>query len=209
MKHSDVTIDRLVADLAPVRARRAWHDAAWLGGIMAVELALVAVVMPVRADLDTAIHGAMFWWKLLGSAGIAVAAALALVALVVPGARSGQLRWAALAGLIVVLAGALLGAGGVELAHTLDWREGLMCVGIVEAYALPVWAAAFLLARRGAPTRPRLTAIAAGLAGAAWGAAAFALWCPHDDALYVVVWYGIALALGAGMGALLTRWLHW
>lgn len=209
MKHSDATIDHLVADLVPVRARRGWHDAAWLGGVMAVELALVAVVMPVRADLDAAMHGTMFWWKLLGSAGIAVAAAVALVALVVPGARRGQLRWAALAGLVVVLAGAVLGAGGAELARTLDWREGLMCVAVVEAYALPVWVAAFVIARRGAPTRPRVAAVAAGLAGAAWGAAAFALWCPHDDALYVVVWYGLALALGAGAGALLTRWLRW
>lgn len=209
-----LTVDRLVADLAPVRPQRAWHGVVLLAAVMLVELALILGMMPARPDIASAMAGPMFWWKLLGCAGVAVAAAGALLALVSPAARPGAGRralWLALGGAIA--AGAALWAAGampVRLTEMLDWREGLHCLGVVELYAVPVWLAAFFVARRGAPARPRAAAVAAGLCGAAWGAAGFVWSCPHDDPLYVVTWYGLAMLVGAAAGSLiLTRWLRW
>ncbi|TRW16892.1 NrsF family protein [Glacieibacterium frigidum] len=213
-EHPSLIVDRLVGDLEPVRPHRAWHGVALLAAVMLAELALILAMMPARPDLSSAMTGPMFWWKLVGCAGVAVAAAGALLVLVSPAARPGAGRrwlWLSLGG--AVIAGAALWAAGAmpaRLAETLDWRAGLHCVAIVEAYALPVWLAAFVVARRGAPARPRAAAVAAGLCGAAWGAAGFVWSCPHDDPLYVVTWYGLALLIGAGAGALvLTRWLRW
>ncbi len=64
--------------------------------------------------------------------------------------------------------------------------------------------------RRGAPTQPTRTAAAAGLAAAGFGAFVFAFHCPHDDPLYVAVWYGGAVLAVTGLARLilprLTRW---
>src|SRR5260370_629310 len=58
-----------------------------------------------------------------------------------------------------------------------------------------------LLMRRGAPTDHGGTALAAGLAAAAWGAFVFVFACPFDDPLYVTVWY----SLGCGAVTLFAR----
>ena len=50
----------------------------------------------------------------------------------------------------------------------------------------------------------------AGVAAAGWGAFVFAWSCPHADPLYVIVWYGLAVTLGAALGRwLLPRALRW
>ncbi len=207
-------IDRLVSDLQPVRPRRAWRDALWLAALALVELALVVRLSAPRADIAAAITAPMFWWKLASCAGLAATGAAALFALLSPEARADAgRRWmlgaAAVAGLVgVVLIGFTALPASVQM--TLDWREGLDCILRVEIYALPMATATVWLARRAAPASPRAAALAAGLASAGWGALLFAWQCPHDDPLYVVVWYGLALAVGAGLARLvLPRFLRW
>ena len=208
------TVDRLVAMLTPVRPRKAWRDALLLGGLAAAELAVVVGLHAPRADMMAAMSGPMIWWKMASCAGIAVAGAAALLALLSPEASShtGR-RWmigasglAALVGLTLVVIGSL----PASVQRVLDWREGLACVGMVELYAFPMVLAALWLARRAAPANPRAAAVAAGVFSAGWGALLFVWWCPHDDPLYTLVWYGLALALGAGAAwTLLPRFLRW
>ena len=49
--HSDSMIDALVADLGAVRPRRAWHEAAAIGGLIAIELLLFIMLSDLRPDL--------------------------------------------------------------------------------------------------------------------------------------------------------------
>jgi hypothetical protein len=114
---------------------------------------------------------------------------------------------------VLLAAGWLLDAGAAgraALIARLDWREGVDCLWNVGLLSLPLVTALALLMRRGAPTQPGRTALAAGLAAAGFGAFVFAFHCPHDDPLYVAVWYGGAVALVSGLARLLlprlARW---
>jgi hypothetical protein len=71
-------------------------------------------------------------------------------------------------------------------------------------------AALGLLMRRGAPTDRPGSALAIGVASAGWGAFLFTFRCPHDDPLYIAVWYGLGCAIVAGLGYLaLPRIARW
>jgi hypothetical protein len=61
----------------------------------------------------------------------------------------------------------------------------------IVTLSIPAMVALALLMRRGAPGDNRASALAAGAAGAAWGALVFAFKCPHDDPLYIMVWYAV------------------
>ena len=128
------------------------------------------------------------------------AAAAALVSLDPSLGRERRLAglWRGLALLVplVLAAGWLIdaaAAGPAALIARLDWREGLDCWRHVLMLALPLLTAMALLMRHGAPVDPRRTAAAAGLASAGAAAFIFAFACDHDDPLYVVVWYGLAV----------------
>jgi hypothetical protein len=60
-----------------------------------------------------------------------------------------------------------------------------------------------LLMRRGAPTDHAGTALAAGLAAAAWGAFVFVFACRFDNPLHCAVWFSLA----CGAVTLFARWV--
>lgn len=81
--------------------------------------------------------------------------------------------------------------------------------GIFGLGAFPIAAILWTLSRQ-ATTRPVLAGGMAGLAGGAIGAALYALWCIETAPGYIVLWYGLSLALcsvaGAVAGRFLLRW---
>ncbi len=84
------------------------------------------------------------------------------------------------------------------------------CLVLVPLYALLPLAALFVLARRGAPVRPRLTGLAAGVGAAGLATLAYALHCPEDAAPFLATWYPLAMAVAGGLGALAgPRLLRW
>lgn len=218
LSHADPLIDRLVADLGPVRPRRWQMEAALLGGLVLIELLLFVAVIGVRPDMPKAMDAMPFWWK---SGSLALVAVLSvagvLVSLDPATTTKRQLTplWRALAVAVPVLlaTGWLLDAGAAgraTLLARLDWREGLDCLKNVGLLSLPPVIALGMLMRRGASTQPGRTALAAGLAAAGIGAFVFAFHCNHDDPLYVAVWYGGAMAMVSGLARFLlprlTRW---
>jgi hypothetical protein len=101
-------------------------------------------------------------------------------------------------------------SGRSALVARLEWRDGVDCLVNIALLTLPLVLAFGVLMRRGAPTQPGRTSAAAGLAAAGFGAFVFAFHCPHDDPLYVAVWYGGAVLAVTGAARLLlprlTRW---
>jgi hypothetical protein len=87
------------------------------------------------------------------------------------------------------------------LVDRLNWRDGLQCVAKMVLLSLPAVIGLGFLMRRGAPTDLGGTALAAGIASAAWGAFVFVFACPYDDLLYTAVWY----SLGCGLVTLFAR----
>jgi hypothetical protein len=204
---SQSVIDRLVDDLAPVEIRRVRRDALLIGGVALIELALVLGLGRMRPDLHEAMRGAIFWWKAGSVLVVAVAGLVALLAAFDPAATMRRTRGPiAGAAALALLAGAVLGGIAAipdPLMARLDMREGMACVRGALLLAVPMLVAIVFAARRAAPTRPRATATLAGITAAGWGAFVFSWSCPHADPLYVIAWYGGAVALGA----LLARWL--
>jgi hypothetical protein len=67
-------------------------------------------------------------------------------------------------------------------------------VAKVTLLSAPPAAAFGLLLLRGAATDVKGTALAAGVGGAAWAVFVYFFACPHDDPVYILVWYPIACA---------------
>jgi hypothetical protein len=201
----DPLIDRLANELKPVRRRTGWSDALALLVLCAIELGLYLVMGMARSDMPVAMHFPSFWWKLasLGLIGL-VSGTVAILSLDPVRSPRRGLRWIVALIAVCLASGWLLDSsrdGFSTLIGRLDWLNGLRCVYEMAVLSVPAVIGLGLLMRRGAPTDHAGTALAAGLAGAAWGAFIFVFACPFDDPLYVAVWY----SLGCGAVTLFSR----
>ena len=211
---NDRLVDRLVSDLTPVRRRSAMREAAILGLIGAIELAVFLGLGPMRDDMPMAMQQPSFWWR-LGSLGVIALGGGAVAVLSfdpVASPRRG-LRWLAAVIACCLAAGWIIDASGSglsTLAARLRWHDGLQCVGKMVALSVPAVTGFGLLMRRGAATDAGGSALASGIAAAAWGAFVFVFACPFDDPLYIAVWYAVGCGLVTGFARLalprLARW---
>lgn len=214
---TDVLIDQLVGDLAPVQPRNRPGELLAISSLLVIQALLFVWMSGARADFATAMTTPGFWWKALALAGIAGLATVATLRSLDP-AHSAQslarcVRRLGLAVIAVLATGwliDLLVMPPVPLPDRLEWRDGVDCFAKIALLTLPLALAFGLLVRRGASTRPEQTATFAGLAASALAALVFALHCPHDDPAYVAVWYGGAILFNAGLVRLvLARLARW
>lgn len=207
-------IDGLVAGLEPVRRRSMRREGAVVALLAAAELGLYVALGFARPDITAAVALPSFWWK-LGSLALlsAVGVATALRSFDPTNSPRRGLRLLGGALVALLLVGWLIDAAAPthgDLVARLMWRHGIDCVIAMVTLSLPAIVALGLLLRRGAPTEPRGSALATGAASAAWGALVFAINCPHDDPLYIAVWYLVGCGIVAIAARLLlpriTRW---
>src|SRR5262249_45692685 len=139
-----------------------------------------------------------FIFKFVITLLLALCSAMLVWRLVRPGA-STRLQTMAFVVVPVVLAAAVL-AELVVLPRPL-WGarlvgvNGLVCLISIPLFALPMLIAVILALRHGAPTRPGLTGVVAGLFAGAVAAAIYAAHCPDDSPLFVALWYSLAIAI--------------
>ena len=210
----DALIDRLAGDLQPVRRRVPWRDAAILGGLGALEIMLYVAVRGMRPDMPEAMGLMAFWWKAASLCVLALIGGATALGAFDPARspRRGLRGFAVAAGVAIFIGWGIdaAGSGTTALIARLDWRDGLRCAGAVVVLSIPALLALGLLMRRGAPTDPGGTSTAVGLTAAAWGGAVFVLACPHDDPLYVALWFAVAIGAVSGIARLvLPRLTHW
>jgi hypothetical protein len=211
---SDLLIDSLARDLKPVRRRSVMAEALILGSVGAIELALFLAMGEARPDLGATMAHPVFWWKLVSMGLIALAGTWAALVSFNPAESPGRgLRLAAVLIVLYAIVGGLIGTTGGDgpsLAERLQPGEGIGCIFNIVVLSLPPLLALGLLMRRGAPTDGGGTSLAVGIAAAAWGAFVFVFACPHDDPLWIAVWYTAACASVAAVARvilpLLTRW---
>lgn len=203
---TDHLIQALVADNGTQeRAPGRQLALALAGGVFGSLLIYAATLAP--RDFAVALLEPRFVFKLV------VVAALALVAwpLVDRMARpDGEARWGQLIALVIV---PLVLAVGVGLELTLvdpaAWRATLVgenaatCVLFVPLLSVPVLVATIWALRQGAPTRPDLAGVFAGLLAGGVGALLYGSHCPDDSPLFVAVWYPIGIAVVV----LVARWV--
>ena len=206
-------IDRLVADLTPVKPLRP-HDA--LGLVLsatALGIIWVAMRFGIRPDL---LAGAPHPIVMLRE-GILLLLGFASLAGVVTAARPGEdqesqgWHWALAAAALfplTSLALAMLGDGFPDA--DLYSPNGPWCLKISAASGFPIGGALTLWLRNGAPTALNRTGWLVGLAAGSFGAFTYGLHCPSVTVYYVGLWYSGAVALCALAGRLivppLIRW---
>jgi hypothetical protein len=206
MMSSESLILDLSADLAPVRPRHMLREAGLIAALGAVELALFLGLCMMRPDMNHMGHYPYLMWRVGSLAVLAAIACTVAIRSFSPTARPrrGVILACALA-VVAILCGIFVSPAGVRdqtFLERLDPAHGLICAGSIFVLSLPVVVMLGTLMRRAAPTQPKLSAIASGIAAGAVGALVFAFCCPFNDPLYVVVWYSIGCAAVAGA----ARW---
>ena len=206
--------DKLVADLKPVRPRNVGVDVSAFAGVCAAELVLWLMAGMARPDL---LHAAetipTFWWKVSGALTLAlIGAATAITSFDPVNSPRRGLAWLGVvfAGFLSVGCLAVAVSGLSNPIERLDWRAGLDCITKLVLLSTPPMVGLGLLIRRGAPTNTGGTALAGGVAAAGWAAFVFMLGCPHDDPLYIAVWYPAGCSVSAlAAWAILARLARW
>lgn len=203
---SEFLIASLSSDLAPVQRRSMVREGGLILALGAVELALFLALGIMRPDMSHMAGSPYLMWR-VGSLGLlAVVACVLAIRSFSPTAQPRQgLMLACALTVAAVVGGAFVtpdGASERTLLDRIDPAHGMLCAASIFVLSLPIIALLGALMRRAAPTQPRLSALASGIAAGACGAFVFAFCCPFNDPLYVVVWYSVGCAAVAAA----ARW---
>jgi hypothetical protein len=205
---TEALIAALAADTKPVVPGAVGRRLALFGSLVAV-VVLLAWLGP-RPDLAQALVTSAFWTKAGYTAALALGGALLTTRLARPGGRAGSARWILAAAFIVVAAlGGLAVAEAAPDQRAVIWfgHSWTLCPWRILVIATPVFVAVTLGLRRLAPTRLALAGAASGLFAGAVGATVYGIACTETSAAFLAVWYSLGVAICAGVGAILGRWL--
>lgn len=208
-----VLIETLAADAAASPREGASVDVRLARGAVAGLVAVVAIVLwtrGLRPDFASSLVTPAGVMKLGGGLALAAGAFHCLRQLARPGRPPLDVAGCALVGLAAaIVLGALAAAQatapfGAVVAATPHYAKAMALL------ALAPLATVLIALRGGAPTRPVCAGGVGGALAGALSALGYALWCPADDALFVMVSYGasiaVAMVAGAALGARLLRW---
>lgn len=196
----------LSSDLAPVKRRSMLREGGLVLALGAAELTLFLGLGAMRPDMSHIAGSPFLMWR-VGSLGLlAVVACVLTIRSFSPTARPRRgLMLACVLAVVAIVGGAFVtpdGASERALLDRINPASGVLCAMWIFVLSLPIVALLGALMRRAAPTQPRLSALASGIAAGTCGAFVFAFCCPFDDPLYVVVWYTI----GCAAVAVAARW---
>jgi hypothetical protein len=215
-----VTIDEALAlPGEPPLAIRAWSTATLRVRLLEVAAAgalaavlIILVWLRLRPDLAVAATTPFFWLRGLYTAALAALMLGAASALDRPGSSPRPSLTAA--GAVVA---AMLLAAGFEaprlppslVAHVLDPRGLLTCIGNIVGLAAPMLLIAGVGLRRVDLERPGLMGLFVGLFCGAVAATVYGLHCQDSTFAFIGLWYtaGIAVSGAIGAGALKLLWL--
>lgn len=214
MSETSAMIRRLAAEAGqpagPALSVRgfAWALAVAAIGALAIGILLICVAFAGTFDAARVVRSYPFHFKIVTMALLALGGFLALRHQGVPGSdRRASL--AILPGIAVLALLALCDRSGFPVLGR-DALSVPICYLAVSGASLPALAALFAVLRRGVVTRPMAAGAAAGLLAGALGAMAYAIACKNNGALFVFIWYGLAIAsvtaLGAALGRRFLRW---
>ena len=188
-----------------------------VGTVLAIALAVALpftmmmfmMRLGMRPDFMAATANPFFVLKFVVTLALVFASVVLAARLVRPGRRIRKAAW--LLGIPVLLLAGGIAADAVVL--TSPWTKrligtnSLVCLSAIPALSLPLLIAALIGLRHGAATRPMLTGAVAGLLAGGIAATFYASHCIDDSPLFVAIWYSIALAVVALVGAVAGRWV--
>jgi len=164
---------------------------------------LVWTVFGFRSDFAAMAQAQPFLFKMSGAVVLAAGAFLLVRRAILPG--SGPLNALLLIpGTLPFLLFAVLDP------FSADTLSSFWCSLDIAMLSVPAFALILTAMRKGAPTRPARSGAVAGLLAASVASAAHALACHNDHGVSVLLWYGAAIVVLSGAGALIgPRVLRW
>jgi hypothetical protein len=212
MKTDDL-IRAIAEDVTPAGLHPQRRLALALAGAVAAAAVLFLLLLGPRGNALASLAEPRFVLKFLVTLGLAATAVGLVLRLIRPGAAVGLWRSALLLApglLLVGISGELLSLPAERWMAALVGVNSRVCLTYIPLMGLAPLGLILLALRSGAPTRPALTGAVAGLIAGGISAAFYASHCPDDSPLFVATWYVLAIALLAGLGALLgRRLLRW
>lgn len=213
MKTRDL-VDQL-ANAAPAVERNAVPkllNRALIRGLVG-STALLVALYGVRNDIPELMLTTMFWMRLAFPITVICAAMKLVERLGRPGA-SLRLAWFATTLPVVTM---LIAAGSVLLATPHGYRLQLMLgttwrttTASIVLLSLPSLVAMMYAMKQLAPTRLTLAGAGAGLLAGAQGLLAYSLYCSEMAIPFWGIWYVLAMAITAAVGACVaSRLLNW
>jgi hypothetical protein len=211
MKTDDL-IASLTAD-APVQRplRRLFAAAVILGAICA--FLLFMITLGPRPDIHQAMRTMRFDFKFVVTVVLAASAFFVARDMARPEVTRSRFRpllWAAPALLVLAVVLELVVVPQDQWMPRLIGHNMRFCTTMIPLFALAPLVLILWAFRRAAPQNPTRAGAVAGLLAGGIGAAFYAAHCFDDSPLFVGVWYTLAIAFVAGVGALLgRRMLRW
>jgi hypothetical protein len=170
-------------------------------------LLLVFLIIGIRQDFaDMAVRMPFAFKVVYSVALVAGASAVALYA-ATPGA-SASAQYAMLPAITLLACGVIFDPTGFPIMGRTD--AAAICVGRILFLSLPAMILAFVFMRKAAPTQPLFAGAVIGMLSASVGALAYTLACRNDGTAFVAIWYAVACAIMAFIGAVVGhRILRW
>ena len=207
-------LDSLAEELEPVKPLNATGAIGAIAVLTAIGAVIVVSTLGFRDQfLDATATDPMFLLRtgllaVLGMASLSAATSMARPAV---GTNRSGWRWAALAALTVPASAAIAAlVSRTPLAERLHPVNGVECltysigIGLVLSAVLTWWL------RRGAPTSPERAGTVTGLAAGSLGALAYSMHCPHNDIVYIGLWYSLAIGTTTLAGHfIIPRLIRW
>lgn len=208
--------DDFITALSEDRVVRLPMSRAWRFGVPAAAvLCAVAffLLLGPRPDFATATASWRFLFKFVVTGLLAFGSLLVVLRVAEPGADwRARIGWLTLAPLLLVAAAAmemmLLPDG--ERMQRMIGTNNMLCLISIPAIGLPGLAALIAVLRYGAPVEPGRAGALAGVLAGGIAATFYAAHCTDDSPLFVMLWYTLAIAalaiIGAVMGRIFVRW---
>jgi hypothetical protein len=206
-------IDLLSAQVEPVRRGEFWKALALalvLGAMAAFGVMLVT--LGERPAMASPQHFEFIALKVGLAIAVIATAVRVLGRLASPGGERIRFFPYFLALFAVIAAGAAIALvlTNSPMPMTMPGQQPITCILCIPLFAILPFGGLIWALRQAAPTDLRRAGAIAGLLAGGVGAAVYAFHCPDDSLLFVVVWYGSALAfctfVGAWLGPKLLRW---
>ena len=175
---------------------------------LACALILVFSVIGIRQDFADMAIRLPFAFKLTYTGVLVIGASVVAFYTATPGASAIALY--ALSPAVILLAlGVIFDPTRYSIMGWTNTAAG-DCVGSILFLSLPAMILTFVAMRKGAPTQPLFAGAVIGMLSASVGAMAYTLACKSDGTAFVAIWYGLACAIMAAIGALVGhRVLRW
>jgi hypothetical protein len=175
---------------------------------LAFALLLVFSIIGIRQDFTDMAVRVPFAFKVVYAGALVVGASVVALYAATPGASATALN--ALSPAVILLAcGIVFDPTGFPIMGKTNAAVAI-CVGRILFLSLPAMILTFAFMRKGAPTQPLFAGAAIGMLSASVGALAYTLACRNDGTAFVAIWYAVACAIMAAIGAIVGhRVLRW